>query len=159
MSALVDLAGMRFGRLTVIRRYGKARPTRWICSCDCGSIDVVVAGSNLKTGHTASCGCLHRDIVTTHGAAKGGRNSRTYSTWAGMIQRCTNSKTSEYENYGGRGITVCQRWLDSYEAFLADMGEKPSGKTIDRINNDGNYEPSSCRWVSQRENNRNSQRS
>src|ERR1700749_4568370 len=119
MSALVDLTGLRFGRLVVDSRSGKTRPTRWMCTCDCGSTGVVVQASNLKTGHTHSCGCFHREIVTTHGAARGGRNSPTYTTWASMIQRCTNPLAPEYVNYGGRGIQVCQRWLDGFEAFLA----------------------------------------
>jgi hypothetical protein len=148
--------GARFGRLTIVseaerKRDGRGYPIRMVSAkCDCGR-DTTTGWQALRIGHTTSCGCFYREEAgrrnRTHGESHKNRTTE-YSTWASMIQRCTTPGASNYERYGGRGITVCDRWLNSYEAFLADMGRKPSSAhSIDRINNDGDYEPSNCRWV------------
>lgn len=138
--------GKKFDLLLVVENLG-GRKLRVLC--DCGSYKVVW-NSNLGRGNTTSCGCIHKEMVkkskTMHGHTKNYRNSATYIAWSNMKTRCLNKKYKEYSYYGGRGISICKRWLESFECFLEDMGEKPSDQSIDRINNDGNYEPSNCRW-------------
>lgn len=152
------MAGQRFTRLVVLSRAanGNGRQARWLCRCDCGNERIVLA-QNLRNGNTKACGCLNRDNpgpVARHGHAKrdhSGRQSPTYITWFGMIARCTNQEKAAYKWYGARGITVCDQWL-SFEQFLADMGERPAGKTLDRYpNNSGNYESGNCRWATRKE--------
>src|SRR5262245_16393376 len=133
--------GDRFGRLVVVEllpslpvrpRHGRAS-----VRCDCGTGKVVLRTS-LKTGQVVSCGCWNEEKKYQHGHTLE-KHSPTFNSWDNMVQRCTNPKRKEWKNYGGRGITVCERWL-SFENFLADMGERPAGKTLDRKNNNGNYE-------------------
>lgn len=156
MRQIVDIRGRRFGRVKVLNNAGRSPDgyILWECVCDCGNKKVIV-GKYLKNGSTRSCGCLGAEVriskATTHGMHK----SSTYASWTGLIQRCYNQKDKNYLNYGGRGITVCRRWLDSFENFLADMGVKPANKTIDRNNNDGNYEKSNCQWATCKEQARN----
>ena len=149
---LIDLTGQVFSRWSVISYYGKARsgPHYWNCICSCGN-KKIIRGTHLKDGTTQSCGCFKIEKVTTHGHTRKGRASPTYQSWNSMIKRCTNPNTKRYSDWGGRGITVCDRWLHSFENFLADMGECPEGLTLDRIDNDGNYEPSNCKWGTYKE--------
>lgn len=147
-----DKTGQRFGRLFVLHR-DEGRRLHWICQCDCGEI-VSVQSNNLASGNTSSCGCLQREKAREY--APGGRpthgmyKTRVYTIWVGMIQRTRNPNIPNWHNYGGRGIRICDRWL-RFENFLADMGEPPAGLSIDRINNDGNYEPGNCRWATAKE--------
>jgi len=147
------LAGKRFGRLQVVSEtlMRQSRKIIWLCHCDCGKY-AYVTRTDLQTGHTQSCGCLHREqtgrIKLSHGQSRVGKTSSLYMRWAQMIQRCNNPDHPRFKDYGGRGITVCARWL-AFENFAADMGEPPAGMMLDRENNDGNYEPGNCRWVTQ----------
>ena len=146
----MDITGKRFGRLCVVERsevVGKNAKFR--CRCDCGK-EKIVWRFNLTTGATTSCGCYHTELMTRHGEAGRGR-TRTYQIWAGMMDRCEwGGNPKAWKHYGARGIRVCERWHD-YRLFLADMGAVPHGRSIDRINNDGNYEPSNCRWATVKE--------
>lgn len=133
----------------------------WLCNCDCGG-QTVARGHSLQRGDYKSCGCLKAELVRGLGARNrthGVTGTSIYLAWKSMITRCYYQKYSGYKNYGGRGITVCDRWRTSFENFLADVGQKPTAQhSLDRINNDGHYEPSNVRWATRTEQNRNTRR-
>ena len=146
MTARLDITGRRFGRLTVLGlshsdKHGK---TQWFVRCDCG-IEKSCSGGGLIKGSYISCGCFRLETLRTGTITHGWSKTPTYSTWKAMWKRCTNPKDARYHRYGGRGIKVCERWQD-FAAFLADMGERPLGMTLHRLNHNGNYEPNNCEW-------------
>lgn len=153
----IDLQGKTYGRLTILGYAGRCvcggrKVPYWKCRCECGT-EVIIANSNI--GRTRSCGCLAIEGVkqraTIHGHFTNGIQSKTYSAWCSMLARCSNPKRRDFNDYGGRGITVCERWRNSFGAFLEDMGVKPANHSLDRRDNSGNYEPSNCRWATNQE--------
>jgi hypothetical protein len=160
MGAAIDLTGMRFTRLVAVERSGRTSSsgTVWRCNCDCGRQTMVPIGA-LRKGNTKSCGCLVTEWSRSLNKKHGLSNTVEYRLWVGMITRCTNPKRNKYQDYGGRGIVVCDRWRSSFEDFFSDMGHRPSPRhSIERINNDGNYEPTNCKWATKREQLRNTRR-
>lgn len=155
-----DLAGIRYGRWVVVSSSGKNNNGRdvWKCRCDCGTEKQSVIGLNLRSGLSTSCGCLQRERSAAakrrHGHCDGGRESLSHASWRAMLSRCINCKDASYKFYGARGITVCDRW-HVFENFLEDMGERPVGMEIDRVDNSQGYAPGNCRWVTHKQNGRN----
>jgi hypothetical protein len=157
MPKFQDLTGQKFGILTVKQReYKNVKDTIWLCQCDCGKMKEIRA-THLKSGATISCGCLQSKPGDKNPNYRhGGRYSPEYWPWQALKDRCVNKNRGDFQSYGGRGITVCERWRDSFENFFADMGPRPSPKhSVDRIDVNGNYEPGNCRWASISEQSRN----
>jgi hypothetical protein len=148
--ALQSLQGQHFDRWRVIARAPNEvnGRTAWVCRCTCG-VERVVQGNNLRSGASKSCGCWNSEAAkanATHGHRRVGQTDGTYSSWAAMTARCTNPKSKSWQYYGGRGIAVCKRWR-SFQNFLRDMGERPTGMTIERKNVDRGYTPKNCVWL------------
>lgn len=153
----VDLTGRKFGRLRVIARKHKTPLGHyfWECECDCGAI-VVKRGASLQSGNTLSCGCLRKEKTGAKNRSHEQSGTLVYRVWRSMKYRCSNPRAKDYPDYGGRGIKVCERWLNSFENFLADLGPRPTPQhSIERLDNDGNYEPGNCVWATKQEQNRN----
>lgn len=154
-----DLTGRKFHRLTVISRApgypGGGGGTRWHCMCDCGN-KTISGGTELRKGKTKSCGCYSREFLGKPNWKHHGHKDRLYEAWTSIKQRCLNPKHPVYHHYGARGITICDEWLNDYAAFRDYIGDAPSEKhTVDRIDNDGNYEPGNVRWATRAEQSRN----
>ena len=151
--------GERFGRLVAISIHSRAtnRQVRWLCRCDCGALHSASSG-NLRRGKIKSCGCLFKEQVGRfnfrHGHTMNGKKSSTYGIWDAMLARCLNEKNHNYSYYGGRGITVCESWL-RFENFLADMGERPSHLTLERVDNNQGYYPENCIWATMKQHSNN----
>lgn len=148
----IPTIGTQFSRLTVTSPHWRDdHHCKWVqCKCTCGGTGDFRL-SQLVNGTTRSCGCFQREDIAARTVTHGLTNTTEYRIWNAMLQRCTNPKRINYPDYGGRGITVCERWLHSFEAFREDMGPRPDGRTLDRRDNDGNYEPSNCRWSTPKE--------
>jgi hypothetical protein len=156
----LDLTGQRFGKLIVLKQADEGSDewgsVLWDCACDCGNMKKISAGF-LRSKHTQSCGCWKHEVSVTHGLARKGKIAPEYRCWQHMKERCNNSKERQFKNYGGRGIKVCARWENSFESFFEDVGLRPNAKlSLDRINNNGDYEPGNVRWATakQQQNNR-----
>ena len=151
------LIGQRVGRLVVVSLHQKGTKNvgpKFLCKCDCGN-EKVIPSTSLHSGDAKSCGCLNMETLLARSITHGMSKTPIYRTWFGIKSRCTNVKNDDYEYYGGRGITICDRWLKSFENFFADMGERPEGTEIDRIDNNKGYSPENCRWVTHKQNCRN----
>ena len=151
----IDLTGQKFGRLTVIERApSKGNRTMWLCRCDCDGKIVTVAGGNLKNGHTRSCGCLNDEKRSERKLQHGMSDTPLYETWLSRLRRCYVANCPTYHDYGARGIKVCERWHD-FSLFYNDVSKMPHfgepGYSLDRVDNDGDYEPSNCRWATNKE--------
>ena len=162
-STRTKYVGKRFGKLVALEyRFRPNDKAYWFCRCDCGN-EKEIRIDHLKSGRVISCGCHGRAVIIT-AALKHGHNrsvstgpTRTYNCWSSMLQRCRDKNNKSFKNYGGRGIAVCERWL-KFENFLEDMGEVPEKMSLDRINFNGNYEPSNCRWATSKQQCRNTRK-
>lgn len=149
----IDLTGQRFGKLLVIEKSKertKLGAVLWNCQCKCGNSRLAIAG-NLRCGTATSCGCESYSTRKSHGMT----NTRTFKSWDSMKQRCLNHNAPDFSRYGGRGIKICESWLNSFAEFLSDMGERPDATTLDRIDVNGNYEPNNCQWATRSKQQRN----
>lgn len=148
----VAICSGRYGALTVLSPAGSdGECFLWLCLCDCGKT-IAVPGKRLRSGDKSSCGCRWHLGTVKHGEARKGNLTPEFKTWRGMLTRCLNPNATRFSYYGGRGITVCQEWRESFSAFLESVGRKPSPQhSLDRINNDAGYEPGNCRWATRSE--------
>lgn len=150
----LDITGQRYGRLVAISREPSGRHTKWRFRCDCGNETSIYLDA-VRAGRSTSCGCFRTDLIRerslTHGHKVGRKTSRTLKAYQHAKSRCENPNDPKFDNYGGRGIIMCQEWRESFETFLRDMGECPPRMTLDRVNVDGHYEPRNCRWTSHRQ--------
>lgn len=159
-AGLIHLEGQIFGRLTVIGRstVKSGDCFKWTCQCDCGKTKAV-DGGNLRHGRTTSCGCIQKERAAASNMTHGAVRSPEYKSWQAMKTRCLNPRNRKFPDYGGRGITICQEWVNDFTIFLWDMGPRPAGHTLDRKDNDGPYSKTNCRWATslmQRHNRRDS---
>lgn len=156
MPKRLDVTNERYGKLVALRfvKTDASKRTLWEFKCDCGNTIIKRLG-DVRTGDTKSCGCLHRKTLSEEGSMHKKINPRTYQAWNDMKQRCLNPNRTNFKNYGLRGITVCERWINSYENFVNDMGEAPLNYSLERVNNDGNYNPDNCKWATRSEQNHN----
>lgn len=154
-----DLTGQKFGQLTALRFHSRVNGrSLWQCICDCGN-EAIVPAPNMHRGHTKTCGrCgYHKARTVKAGTTHGMTDSREYEAWCTAKKRCFNPNCARYKNYGARGITMCPEWIDSFETFYRDMGPRPPGTSLDRIDNDGNYEKNNCHWADRKTQMRNRQ--
>ena len=153
MSDKLNLIGHKFNRLIVISEAPSNKRGRsvWLCRCDCGQSKFIL-GNSLMMNLVKSCGCLNNEKRAERFFIHGMSGTKEHKSWKNMIQRCTNPKNKHWKDYGERGIKVCDRWLESFSNFYKDMGNKPKGLTLERINNNGNYCKENCKWATIKEN-------